>query len=182
MVKTQNRPKNAHREVGPQKHKGKNMSIEPPLSPLPRVGEQSEIEIRFKLSLLDGTLVEQTEGDQTFRFTIGDGQFIHNLEEMLIGLEQGTTGKFRLSPEQAFGMPDSQNYQTMTRSDFPEEMEIEEGYVLGFTTPGGDEIPGTIHEIRGEEVVVDFNHPLAGHTVVFEATVEKIIEAELSHH
>ncbi len=140
---------------------------------LPIVEENSEVAISFKLHLADGTSVEETQGEP-LRFTLGDGTFVKNLEEMLIGLEKGTTAKMTLSPERAFGMPDSANFQNMARSDFPAEMPLEEGHVIGFNTPTGEEIPGTIHEVNDESVVVDFNHPLAGATVVFEVTIEDI--------
>lgn len=143
-------------------------------SNLPVVQKDSDIAISFSLSLVDGTLVEQTEEGETLRFVIGDGTFVANLEEMLIGLEEGTTAKMTLSPERAFGMPDPENFQVMQRTDFPEGMALNEGHVIGFNTPTGDEIPGTIHKVDGDKITIDFNHPLAGATVVFEAKVEQI--------
>lgn len=139
-----------------------------------RVQEQSDIEIRFKLSLLDGTLVDQTEEDEVFAFQVGDGQLLNRLDELLIGLEVGTTAKFTLSPEQAFGLPDPSNFQTLPKTEFPETMVLKEGLVIGFDTPSGNEIPATIYEIKDDVVVMDFNHPLAGQVLIFEATIEAI--------
>lgn len=139
------------------------------------VQENSQVEITFKLSLLDGTLVEKTEEDEVFAFQIGDGQFLNNLDELLIGLEVGTTGKFTLMPEQAFGLPDPVNFQTMPKTDFPKDMPLEEGYVIGFNTPTGEEVPATIYDVKDDDVVIDFNHPLAGQVIVFEAKIEAIL-------
>lgn len=144
-------------------------------SKLPRVKEDSKLEISFKLSLLDDTVVEQTEADEVFAFQIGDGQFLNKLDELLIGLEEGTTAKFSLTPEQAFGLPDPGNFQTMNKTDFPEGMPLHEGHVIGFNTPVGDEIPGTVYEVKGDEVVIDFNHPLAGQVLLFEVKIEKVL-------
>jgi len=140
------------------------------------VQENSEIEITFKLSLMDDTIVEQTEENEVFKFTVGDGQFLNKLDELLIGLEIGTKGKFYLEPEQAFGARSAENFQTMNRTDFPAEMELQEGYVIGFDSPTGQEIPATIHELNEDSVVVDFNHPLAGEKLVFEAKIEAILD------
>ncbi|BCN93552.1 peptidyl-prolyl cis-trans isomerase [Thiomicrorhabdus immobilis] len=145
-----------------------------PKSSLPVVKENSEIAISFKLELADGTLVEETQENEPFRFKIGDGTFINNLENLLVGLELGTTAKLTLSPERAFGLSDPNNFQTMDKADFPEEMALEKGHVIGFNTPTGDEIPGTIHQIEGDKVIVDFNHPLADATVIFSAKIEEI--------
>ena len=141
---------------------------------LPIVQEDSDIEIAFQLALLDGTVVEETEEGETLRFTVGDGTFIHKLEELLIGLELGTTAKLTLSPERAFGLSDPNNLQEMPRSEFTTDMKLEPGFVVGFNTPTGDEIPGTIREIDDEKVIVDFNHPLADATVMFTATIKSI--------
>lgn len=141
---------------------------------LPVVTEGSEIAISFKLELTDGTLVEASPEKEPFRFTMGDGTFIHTLEEMLVGLELGTQAKMTLSPERAFGVSNPENFQTMSRADFPEEMPLKTGHVIGFSTPTGEEIPGTIYDVKEDEIVVDFNHPLADTTVVFTAKVEEI--------
>ncbi len=139
-------------------------------SPLPlTVAENSQVEIEFELTLLDGTQVEKT--DAPFTFTLGDGTFLPNLEEMLIGLEEGTTAKFTLSPERAFGGSDPANIHPMPRTDFSEKMNLQPGVVIGFKTPTGEEIPGTIVEVSDDVVLVDFNHPLANHSIVFTATI-----------
>ena len=143
-------------------------------SPILQVGENSDIEISFSLSIFEGPVVEKTDEGETFRFTVGDGTFLDKLDELLIGLEVGTTATFMIPPEEAFGHKSSENVQTMSRQDFPEDMTLEEGHVIGFDTPTGDEIPGKIEKVDSDNVVIDFNHPLAGLTVNFEAKIEAI--------
>lgn len=138
------------------------------------VQEHSHIEIRFKLTLVDGTLVDQTEEDELFALQVGDGQLLNRLDELLIGLEVGTTAKFTLMPEQAFGLPDPSNFQTLPKSEFPDTMVLKEGIVIGFNTPTGSEIPATVYEVKDDVVVMDFNHPLAGQVIIFEAKIEGI--------
>lgn len=141
---------------------------------LPVVKEDGEIEISFQLALLDGTVVEETEEGETLRFKLGDGTFLAKIESLLEGLELGTTGKFTLSPDDAFGASDPANVELLSRDLFPDEMVLEPGFVIGFTTPTGEEVPATILSLTGDEVEVDFNHPLAGHTVIFTATIQAI--------
>jgi len=139
-----------------------------------QVGENSDVEISFSLSILDGPVVEETEEGKPFRFHIGDGTFLNKLDELLIGLEVGTTGTFTIPPDDGFGQRSAENLQTMSRSDFPADMLMEEGHVIGFKTPAGEEIPGKIEKVEGDQVVIDFNHPLAGLFVVFKAKIEAI--------
>jgi FKBP-type peptidyl-prolyl cis-trans isomerase SlpA len=143
-------------------------------SPLPIVQESSDIEIEFQLALVDKTIVEETPEGETLRFTMGDGTFLNRIEEMLVGLELGTTAKFTLGAERAFGLSDPNNFQTMSRSEFPAEIDLKPGHVIGFNTPTGEEVPGTVHEVDGDSVVIDFNHPLADAAVVFTATIKAI--------
>ncbi|MDA3808153.1 MAG: FKBP-type peptidyl-prolyl cis-trans isomerase [Thiomicrorhabdus sp.] len=143
-------------------------------SPLPIVQESSDIEIEFQLALVDKTIVEETPEGETLRFTMGDGTFLNRIEEMLVGLELGTTAKFTLGAERAFGLSDASNFQTMSLSEFPADMDLNPGHVIGFNTPTGEEIPGTVHDVDGDSVVIDFNHPLADATVVFTATIKAI--------
>ncbi len=135
------------------------------------VKERSDIEIKFRLSFLEGTIIEETPKGDVLRFSLGDGTFLPELEEMLIGLELGTTAKLTLPPERAFGVSDPGNIHTMDRTNFLEALDLKEGFVVGFHTPAGEEIPGTIQSINETQVVVDFNHPLADQTIVFAATI-----------
>lgn len=141
---------------------------------LKRVEAGSEIAISFEMAFTDGEVIEVATADAPMQFVIGDGSILPRLEELLIGLEEGTQGKFTLSPEAAFGMKSAENIQTMQKEDFPEGMALEKGLVIGFQTPTGDEIPGTILSVGENAIDVDFNHPLAGATLLFTVKVEKV--------
>ncbi|WP_294948050.1 FKBP-type peptidyl-prolyl cis-trans isomerase [Sulfurivirga sp.] len=136
----------------------------------------STVDIRFSLCLIDGTVVDQTEADETLQFTLGDGTLFEGLERWLIGLEEGEHKQFTLFPEDAFGNPDPDNVQELSRDLFPADMDLERGLVIGFSGPAGDDIPGTIVAVEGDRVTVDFNHPLAGQVLVFDVTVERIYD------
>ncbi|UQB41400.1 FKBP-type peptidyl-prolyl cis-trans isomerase [Thiomicrospira microaerophila] len=143
-------------------------------SPLARVTETSQIAISYSMRLMDETEIDKTEPGELFEFTMGDGSLIPNLESLLVGLEQGTSGKFFVPPEDGFGYPDPANVYDLDKTEFPEGMALKLGDVVGFDTPTGEQIPGTVVGINDAKIKVDFNHPLAGETFIFEATIEKI--------
>lgn len=136
----------------------------------------STVDIKFSLCLIDGTVVDQTEGDETLQFTLGDGTLFEGLEKWLLGLAEGEHKQFTLFPDDAFGNPDPDNLVQMSRSDFPDDIDVERGLVIGFSGPAGEEVPGTIVAVEGDVVTVDFNHPLAGQVLIFDVTVEKIYD------
>jgi FKBP-type peptidyl-prolyl cis-trans isomerase SlpA len=56
-------------------------------------------------------------------------------------------------------------------------MDLEEGMVISFADMKKNELPGVIADIEEKEVVVDFNHPLAGRSLTFRVQIVAIEEA-----
>lgn len=139
-----------------------------------RITSDSNVVMHYRITLEDGTEADASFGGEPMRFQIGDGTLSEGLEDVLIGLSVGTKECFDLSPEQAFGYPDTANIHEMPRSDFSTEMMLEPGVIVGFDTPSGDEIPGMVLEVDEAKVKVDFNHPLAGHHLEFEVEILEI--------
>ncbi|MFV2059670.1 MAG: peptidylprolyl isomerase [Gammaproteobacteria bacterium] len=127
----------------------------------------SEVVMHFSLSLKDGTVADGSIDDEPLSFKMGDGTLIEGLEMVLYGLKAGEKQTLEIEPRDAFGFPDEENFHEMARSEFDDEMGIKEGVIISFSTPSGDEVPGTITAIKDDIVKVDFNHPLAGHTIQF---------------
>ena len=86
---------------------------------------------------------------------------------------------FRVPPEDAFGQPNENNVQQLPREQFEDDVELEIGLVFSFADAGGGELPGMIIAFDDEEVTVDFNHPLAGRTILFDVQVHRVEAAEL---
>ena len=83
-----------------------------------------------------------------------------------------------LMPEQTFGFHDPDNIHEMPLSDFDSAMQLQEGLIIGFTTPAGDEVPGMIKQLDADKVYVDFNHPLAGHELLYRVKILNVINQE----
>ncbi len=147
-----------------------------PLTPK-QVTPQSEVVISFTLALTDGTLVDQATPNEPYRFRLGDGSLLPNLESLLVGLEEGTSGRFFIPPEEGFGFPDPMNVHKVERTEFPQDMALKVGDIVGFNTPTGDEVPGQVVALDDALITVDFNHPLSGQAIVFEVKIEQVLEA-----
>jgi FKBP-type peptidyl-prolyl cis-trans isomerase SlpA len=52
-------------------------------------------------------------------------------------------------------------------------MELEPGLVVSFKEPGG-ELPGVVQSFDDQIVHIDFNHPLAGKTLLFDVKVLQV--------
>lgn len=131
---------------------------------------------------MDGTIAENSFNDEPMQFVIGDGTMIEGLESVLYGLQVGDRKKLTLNFNDAFGESSSENVHTLTRSEFPTDFQLSPRQIIGFTTPSGEEVPGTILEVFEDEVIVDFNHPLAGHDLVFEFEIIDVKSADILLH
>lgn len=136
------------------------------------------VKLHYKLSLEDGTEVETSYDDEPVLITIGDGTLTDGMEKALMGQTEGNTISATISPDQGFGFPDENNQHSIPAADFPADLKPEKGQIIAFDGPNNEEIPGTIIEIKGNEVIIDFSHPLAGHTLVFEAEILQVTPSD----
>jgi FKBP-type peptidyl-prolyl cis-trans isomerase SlpA len=136
------------------------------------IGENSKVVMHYRITLEDGTVADSTwEDNEPLAFVMGDGTMMAGMEQSLLGLEQGHKQQIHLSPDQAFGYKDTANIHDLPRDDFDPQMPLEPGMVIGFTLPGGEELPGMVTEVGEAFVRVDFNHPFSGHELNFEVEI-----------
>jgi FKBP-type peptidyl-prolyl cis-trans isomerase SlpA len=136
----------------------------------------SFLTLHYRLSGPAGDVVN-TFNDSPATLTLGSGQLSPALEAYLLGLPEGTHTTFDLPAGAAFGERSATMQQWMARQvlvdmGLPGE-DYAVGDVLQFPTPDGKgQFAGTILDFRsdakGEAVLFDFNHPLAGQPLSFE--------------
>lgn len=131
----------------------------------------SQVQLHFALKLQDESIVDSTFEKAPAELHIGDGNLPKAFEQRLIGLSKGDHKQFLLSPEEAFGQRNPSNIQWLSRKQFQQDLELNEGLVVSFADATGSELPGVIKSISDTEVEVDFNHPLAGQSLWFEVDI-----------
>lgn len=141
----------------------------------PCIAENSTIRWRYCL-IADGKTFEENEDPQGDILHLGQDEVHANIESILIGLPKGELARYVITPDQAFGYPDEAAIQRVPRDTFPADFAIAEGNVISFTLPSGEAIPGHIMAIQDDGVKVDFNHPLAGHTITLELEIIDILD------
>lgn len=143
------------------------------------VGEGTRVFLNFSLALEDGAEVDTNFGGEAVSFDVGDGSLLPGFEKLLAGMEPGERKLFRVPPEDAFGQPNENNVQRMPRSDFDDDMDLELGIVISFADAANGELPGMVVDFNDDEVFVDFNHPLAGRTILFDVLIHRVEVVEL---
>lgn len=98
---------------------------------------------------------------------VGVGELIPGLDEALIGMEVGEKKTVTIPPELGYGMPREDLIINIPRSDF-ENAGIEPVKDMYVMTDSGI---AKIADVGEENVTLDFNHPLAGKTLIFEIEI-----------
>src|SRR5881397_2156569 len=112
--------------------------------------------------------------DSTYgpRFIIlGEGWLPKGLEDSLVGADIGKQTTVELPPDKGFGARDPAKMRLVPLRRFREQ---------GIPSPGAqielDGRPATVRAVGAGRVQVDYNHPLAGRTLIYEVSIEKIVE------
>jgi FKBP-type peptidyl-prolyl cis-trans isomerase SlpA len=134
----------------------------------------SAVTLHFSLSLPDGTEAISTFGEEPLHFHVGDHTFQPGMELALYGLKAGDEQTLTLTPEQAYGERDPSLVQEMPLSDFSDDLQPQPEQVISFALPDGEETMGVVREVGHQHATVDFNHPLAGHAVVFRVQILEV--------
>ena len=135
------------------------------------IAQGSRVTLHYTLCLASGRLVESTRESGPATIAVGKSDWLPMFENCLLGLEAGDKRAFAIPADEAYGAEGTESVHVMERSEFPPEMKLEPGQVIGFETPGGDEIPGVVLEVGPNEVRVDFTHPLSGHDLVLDVEI-----------
>jgi FKBP-type peptidyl-prolyl cis-trans isomerase 2 len=129
--------------------------------------------LEYVLSLVDGTVIDSTEGSGLWTYVHGETRMPPGLSKGVEGLGVGSHARLELSPEEAFGPIDPAAFQDVPRGSIPLSA-LQVGHTGELPGPGGTLIPFKIHAIHEESVTLNLNHPLAGERVIFEVWIRHI--------
>ena len=137
------------------------------------VGPDTRVTLHFSLRLSTGEEVDSTRTSRPATFTVGDGSLLPGFERAMFGLTAGSDEQLRIVAADGFGEPREENLRMIPLGQFGAGVVPEPGLVVSFASPEG-ELPGVVKSVRGDLVVVDFNHPLAGKDLIFDVSILKV--------
>ncbi len=128
------------------------------------------VSMEYKLTV-DGDVLDSSEEAGPLQFLAGYGNIIPGLENEMIGMKIGDSKDVVVTPENGYGEFDDDAIMEVPRSEFPKDMEIEEGIELNLTDEDGYQQIGRVESFDDTAVRLDFNHPLAGAELHFSVKV-----------
>lgn len=145
---------------------------------VPVIEAGSFLTLHYRMTGPNGADIINTFGGKPATLSLGTGQLSPAIEQHLLGLSEGTHNTFELLAGEAFGERKTDLIQWVARKLLNELGDPDEAYSVGdvvqFPTPdGAGQYAGSVLQTKGpgDAVQFDFNHPLAGQSVVFEVSV-----------
>jgi FKBP-type peptidyl-prolyl cis-trans isomerase 2 len=139
------------------------------------IKEGVKVNISFEVKLETGEIVLKTEEEQPLEVAVGDGNIPKSVKDSLIDMKEGGTKTIALEPAEAFGSKRDDLIIDLSKEGFDPQVELEVGSRVSMNSPEGKRFMGTVLEVKEEKISVDFNHPLAGKSLIFTVTVVSIV-------
>ncbi len=138
------------------------------------VAQGKQIKMDYTLTVND-EVMETSVGKEPLEFVFGDHSIIPGLEKAIEGMKVGEEKTVTVEPKDGYGEVDPKGLKEFPKSKMPANAPaLKVGMVLEAQSPDGETFPAVISEVKGDSVVLDFNHPLAGKQLVFKIKILNI--------
>lgn len=144
------------------------------------VQENDRLTIAFTGKLDNGTIFMEVSIDEPMQVTVGQSELPPTVEMAVIGMEQGETRKIRVDPDEGYGPRLKDLVHEVPLKNFEGRLEPKPGMLLSQKVEKDgveQQVPATVIEVKEDKVVIDYNHPLAGHHLTYELTILAIEKA-----
>ena len=138
------------------------------------VKNNDTIKVHYVGMLTSGEIFDSSYGGEPLEFLVGAGHLIKGFDEGVVGMKVDEKKTLTIPANDAYGPVDETLVQKLDKSQLPPDVETEVGHTLVATDPDGEETMLIIRDVADDYIVIDANHPLAGHDLIFEVEVVAI--------
>ena len=136
------------------------------------IKEGSKVKFDYTLTV-DGKVEDTSAGRAPLEYTHGAGHIIKGLEKEMTGLKVGDKKTVTVSPEEGYGLVQAEAIRRVPKTAIGGAENLKVGDMVGASN-AGHTFRAVVKEITYTEVVLDFNHPLAGKTLNFDIEIKEI--------
>ncbi len=126
------------------------------------------VSIHFTGMTEDQRVIATSQGGEPVKFQIGSRAVIRGIENAVVGMQVGERRMVSVAPEEGFGARREELVTTVKKDDFPDGVTPSVGSEYNVKVAEGKTTSVRVTEIKGNEVVLDANHALAGRTLNFD--------------
>ena len=141
------------------------------------------VTIHYTLRDKAGKTIDSSIKGEPLTYLEGVGNIIPGLESALTSASVGEKKSVSVKASDGYGERSTEHFVTVPRTQFPKDLQIKVGDTFQ-SGSGHHARPFSVSEIRGDEIILDGNHPMAGQDLHFEVEVMEIRAAtavELEH-
>ncbi|MDV7138766.1 peptidylprolyl isomerase [Maribacter sp. TH_r10] len=139
-----------------------------------KVKANDTVKVHYTGKLSNGQVFDSSEGRDPLEITLGQGALIPGFEKGLIDMEVNENKTINIPKEEAYGEVQEELFQRVNKEELPEGMTPEVGMGLVAKSPDGTEQQLRVAEVNEADIVIDANHPLAGHDLIFDLQLVEI--------
>ena len=132
------------------------------------------VRVHYTGKLSDGQVFDSSVDREPLEVKLGEGSLIPGFEKGLIDMQPSEKKTIVIAKEDAYGEKRKELFQSVKKSDLPEDLKVEVDMALLATNADGSEKQLRVAEVKEDEIVVDANHPLAGQDLTFELELVEI--------
>ena len=135
--------------------------------------------IGIEYTLKDAKTGEQLDtnvGQAPLEFVSGKGQIIKGLEDKLVNMAANEEADVLVEPKDAYGEYSEDAVQTLPKEQFA-GIELVEGMSLYGQGEHGETIQVVVKSFDDTNVTIDYNHPMAGKTLMFTVAILSLRDA-----
>ena len=119
----------------------------------------------------DNALFSAQRAYAPLEFTVGSGQMIPGFENAVKGMHVGEEKTVSLEPKDAYGEVKSELIVPVSGAQFAQAGITPQ---VGETYQTAQGMTATVKSISGDTIIMDYNSPLAGKTLIFTITLKAI--------
>ncbi|HNW90092.1 MAG TPA: peptidylprolyl isomerase [Bacteroidales bacterium] len=149
-----------------------------------KVEKNKMVSLIYRLTENDanGTLIEETGEDRPLNFIFGVDGMIPGFENNVRDLKVEDTFAFSVNAEDGYGNYEESGVVELPITIFHKDGKLDTelcvvGNMIPMRNDEGQQLIGMIKEIKDSEILMDFNHPLAGKNLHFSGKIIGIREA-----
>lgn len=138
------------------------------------------VEINYTLKDDNGEIIDSSKEIGPLALIMGKKNIIPGLELEIKGKKIGDTFNVTIQPEDAYGVRNESMVQSVPKSQFGEDAnKVEVGHQFQVQDQNDQLMLVKVIKIKGDEIVLDANHPMAGKTLHFEVEILSVRDATL---
>ena len=133
------------------------------------------VKVHYTGTLSNGQVFDSSLEREPLQVQLGQQQLIPGFENGLVDMEVNEKKTITIPKEEAYGEVRKELFHNIPKEELPDHIKPEVGLELIAKNPDGSEQPLRVAEVNEDHIVIDANHPLAGHDLIFDLELIEIM-------